>query len=133
MRAIKINFGGPNAVGIDWNSEVDGISAVGQRAAVSVMTQLGSDRVLLERGTQVAETLLSYGAFDLLGIQHALNFGALKARADMREYEQAGRDIEDRVAGIRMTLIDVKDNSARVGVTASNQAGEATNEITNLP
>ena len=132
MRSLKINFGGPNAVSLDWNSEVEGISGVAQRAGVSVMTHLGSDKALPERGTTVAATLFSYGAFDLLGIQHTLNFGALKARADMRNYELAGREPEDSVQGIRMILIDVDENVARVGVTVTNQAEESTTEITNL-
>ena len=132
MRALKINFGGPNAVELDWNAEVDGIQAVAQRAGVSVMTQLGSDKFLPERGTNVSRVLLTYGAFDLLGIQHTLNFGALKARSDMQDYELPGRPDVDRIANIRMTLIDVKNNAARVGVVATNQADETTREITSI-
>lgn len=132
MRAIKINFDGPNAVSLDWSSEVDGLPAVAQRAAVSVMTHQGSDKVTPERGTEVAITLFSYGAFDFLGIQHTLNFGALKARSDMRGFDVNPRPARDTVASIKMALVDVKDNIARVGVTVTNQAGESTTEITTL-
>ncbi len=132
MRALKINFGGPNKVSIDWNAQVEGMVAVAQRAGVAIMTRRGSDKFLPERGTDVARALFSYGAFDLLSMQHVLNFGALKARADMQDYE--GRDLapEAQVRYVQMTLVSVKDNAANVSVVVANQAGQTTRTITQL-
>lgn len=132
MRALKINFGGPNAVSLDWNKEVSGISAVAQRAGVAVMTQEGSDKFIPTRGTGVTKVILSYGVFDILGMQHTLNFGALKARQDMQAFEQPTRAASARVDSIRMSLLDVKDNAARVSVVVTNQAGETTREIKHI-
>ena len=129
MKALKVNFGGANNVSIDWNSSVDGMVAVAQRAGISLMTHLGSDKLLPERGTDVASVLFSYGAFDLMGMQHLLNFGALKARSDMQTYEETGRADEDRVASVKTTMIAVKDNAAQVGVTVTNRAGQTTQDI----
>ena len=130
MRALKINFGGAGQVSLDWNAEVSGISGVAQRAGVAVMTSAGSDKFLPSRGTDVAFTLLSYGAFDFMSMQHTLNFGSLKARDDMRDFEVAGRPDTDRIANLRMTLLDVKNGMAEVGVDVTNRAGQATRQIT---
>lgn len=132
MKSLKIIFGGANKVAIDWNGSVDGLTAVAQRAGVSLMTQEGSDKFLPKRGTNVSRILFSYGAFDLLGMQHVLNFGALKARSDMQAYDEPSRSAQDRVAGIRTTLITVKNNTAQVGVTVSNQSGQSTRAITEI-
>lgn len=129
MRALKINFGGPQDVSLDWGSEVSGASEVAQKAAVAVMTQRGSDKILPGRGTDVTKTLLSYGAFDLLGIQHLLNFGALKAISDIQDYEDDEQPEESKVSNVQMTLIDVKDRGAEVGVVVTTQTDQKTNEI----
>jgi hypothetical protein len=133
MNALKINFGGERRVSIDWNSSVSGLSALAQRAGVSVMTQAGSDKFLPERGTDVAQTLFSYGAFDSLGIQHVLNFGALKARDDMRAYETQARSRADSIERIKLQLLDVRNNAAEVSVQAINLNGESTYEILAIP
>lgn len=132
MKALKIEFGGPNKVSIDWNATVDGLAAVAQRAGVSLMTQLGSDQFIPTRGTDVSRILFSYGAFDLLGMQHVLNFGSLKARSDMRQYDSTTLLASEQIKTVRSSLIDVQNNIARVGVTVSNQAGKTTTEITEI-
>jgi hypothetical protein len=132
MRSLKVIFGGANKVAIDWNASVEGLASVAQRAGVSLMTQLGTDKFLPSRGTEVSKILFSYGVFDLLGMQHVLNFGALKARSDMQRYDPPGAAPADRVAGIQSTLLVVQDNVAQVGVTVSNQAGQITREITSI-
>ena len=132
MKALKVTFGGANKVAIDWNGSVDGLTAVAQRAGISLMTQEGSDKFLPSRGTNVSRVLFSYGAFDVMGMQHTLNFGALKARSDMQAFDEPSRAPEDRVIAIRTTLITVKNNAAQVGVTVSNQAGQTTRAITEI-
>lgn len=132
MKALKVTFGGANKVTVDWNGSVDGLTAVAQRAGISLMTQEGSDKFLPSRGTNVSRILFSYGAFDVMGMQHVLNFGALKARSDMQAFDEASRAPEDRVIAIRTTLITVKNNAAQVGVTVSNQAGQTTRAITEI-
>ena len=93
------------------------------------MTHEGSDKLLPERGTEVASSLFSYGVFDLLGMQHLLNFGALKARSDMQAYETGPRGDEDRVAAIRLTLMEVRNNVAHVAVRVTNQAAQISREV----
>ena len=132
MRALKINFGGAQSVSIDWNGEVKDLACLAQRAGVSILTQAGSDKFLPDRGTDVTRTLLSYGVFDLLGMQHLLNFGALQARSDMQRYEDPSRNAKDRISNVQMALLNVKDNSAQVGIVVTNDAGESTKEITNI-
>lgn len=132
MRALKINFGGPNDTSIDWNADVTGLSAVAQRAGVAIMTQAGSDKFIPTRGTKVASSLFAYGIFDLLGIQHVLNFGALKARRDMQEYEGDNHTDNDRILSIRVTLLNVKERIASVAIRAANQAGQSSREVINI-
>lgn len=132
MRAIKIVFGGANSVSIDWNASVDGLAAVAQRAGVALMTESGSDKFLPDRGTDVARTLFGYGAFDIMSMQHTLNFGALKARRDMQQYEEPSRADVDKVKAIKTVLMAVQDNVAQVGVTVVNQADQTTNTITTI-
>lgn len=132
MKSLKVIFGGATRVTIDWNGSVDGLAAVAQRAGISLMTQEGSDKFLPARGTDVSRVLFSYGAFDVMGMQHVLNFGALKARSDMQAFDEPSRAPEDRVIAIRTTLITVKNNAAQVGVTVSNQAGQTTRAITEI-
>lgn len=132
MRALKINFGGANQTSIDWNSTVDGLSAVAQRAGVAMLTHEGSDKFLPSRGTDVAATLIGYGAFDLMGIQHVLNFGALKARSDMREFETPDRADVDRVGVIKATLMNVENRLVSIALRVTNQAGESSREILSI-
>lgn len=127
MRTLKVVFGGPNAVSIDWAASVDGMEGVAQRACVAVMTHEGSDLLLPARGTDVAATLLSYGVTDLTGLQHTLNFGALKARSDMISGDDSSRPNADRVNTLQLSLLDFSNNVASVGVFVSNQQGETTN------
>tara|TARA_R110002110_G_scaffold8326_14_gene41936 strand:- start:425 stop:826 length:402 start_codon:yes stop_codon:yes gene_type:complete len=132
VRALRTNFNGANNVSIDWGGEVEGIAGVSQRTGMAVMTQLGSDKFLPERGTEVARVLLGYGVFDLLGMQHLLNFGALKARSDMQKYEGITRPDADKVTSVQMSLLNVKDNVAQVGVQVTNAADQTTREITEI-
>lgn len=126
MKALKIIFGGPNAVSIDWNALVTGLPGLAQRACVAVMTHTGSDSLLPERGTDVANVLLSYGVADLTGLQHTLNFGALKARSDIAAFDNT-RAAADRVNTLQLSLLDFSNNVASVGIFVSNQLGETTN------
>jgi hypothetical protein len=128
-KSLRIEFGGAGKVSIDWNGEVTGIASLAQKAGVAVMTHVGSDKLLPERGTDVAAKLSSYGVFDLLSMQHLLNFGSLKARADIQAHESSDLDAGDRVANVKMTLLSVADNAANVGVRVTNQSGQSTREI----
>lgn len=132
MRSLKIIFGGPNRTSIDWNTSVEGLPAVAQRAAVAVMTDEGSDQFLPERGTDVAATLFEAGTFDLMSLQHTLNFGALKARADLREFETADRPDADRIGVIRAILMNVEDRQVNVALRVTNRTGESTREVLSI-
>jgi predicted component of type VI protein secretion system len=129
MRSLKINFGGANNVSIAWNEEISGLPAVAQHTGVAVMTQIGSDKLLPNRGTNVAASLFSYGVFDLLGIQHLLNFGALKARGDIQRYENPAAAPEERITSVRVTLLDLRDRVASIAIRATNQAGQSSKEV----
>jgi len=129
MRAIKINFGGPNNTSIDWNAEVDGLAAVTQHAGVAVMTQAGSDKFIPGRGTNVVASLFSVGVFDLMSLQHLLNFGALKARSDIKVYEPQGLSDANILTSLRVTLLDLKDRVVSVAIRATNQAGQSSREV----
>jgi hypothetical protein len=96
------------------------------------MTQAGSDKFIPTRGTDVVASLFSYGVFDLLGIQHLLNFGALKARRDMQDFEAVDRPAEDRVGTIRVTLMNIQDRVASVAIRVTNQAGQSSREVIDL-
>ena len=131
MKSIKMVFGGAGSVSVDWGNSVSGLEGVAQRAVNAVMTDRGTDKFVPGRGTDVSRSLLGYGAFDFLSMQHTLNFGGLKAVKDMQAYDE-GRSPDAAVSNVRMSLLDVRSNTAEVAIRVTNLAGESTRQITQI-
>lgn len=127
MRALKMNFGGRNNVAVDWAQEVDGFAGLSQKVVNGVLTQAGSDALVAGRGTSALKELNGHGAFDLMAIQHTLNFAAQKVYNDVLQFDNAPSPTA-QVKSVRMRLAGIKLNVAQATIVVSNQAGETNND-----
>jgi hypothetical protein len=126
-----MQFGGRGSVSVDWFSEVDGFGGLIQKATNSVMTQRGTDDIISDRGTDALKETLSHGAYDLMAIQHTLNYAAAKAAADVKLFE-ISTDKAYRLQGIRMRLAGILGNAAKVEIIVTNAAGHTTSSVTDI-
>jgi hypothetical protein len=126
MTSLGLRFGGEGGVRVLWDTERAGLSHVAQKACVTLLTRQGSDRFLPQRGTELEKRVFSLGAFDFLGIQHALNFGALKVTEDVRRYEAAELHPSARLAKTRLALSSVDGNVMSVVVDVVAADGNTT-------
>ncbi len=127
MRSLKMTFGGKNAVTVNWGAEVGGFAALSQKVVNGIMTQAGSDDLVASRGTNALKELVGHGAYDLMSIQHTLNFAAQKAFNDVAQFDR-GAVPADQVRSVRMRLAGITQNVAQATIIVSNQAGEKNND-----
>ena len=81
MRALKMHFNG--LAEVDWAAEVTGPKLLMQRAICNTLTRQGSDRINPDRGTSLDARLPLLGSYNLLAIQHELNFASASVRRTM--------------------------------------------------
>lgn len=127
MRALEMSFKGKGAASVNWNGEVSGFSGVAQKAINGVMTQEGSDDLVPGRGTMALKELAGHGAFDLMAIQHTLNFAAQKTLNDMVKFDTAASP-DAQIKTLRMRLAGITKNVAQAMVIVGNRAGETSND-----
>lgn len=126
MRSLKLNLTGQ--VSIDWGSTVSGAHTAKQKAIVGMMTRSGSDVVIPDRGTDLQKNILGSGAFDLMGLQHQLNFAAAKTEKDLRLFDTA--DLASNVATFDMRLTGLQDGRVSAYLTVRTQTGETIGDTT---
>ena len=122
-----MNFNGPNNVSVSWNEEVDNFQGLSQKVVNGVMTQRGSDRLVADRGTNAIKDLTGHGAYDLMAIQHTLNFAAQKSYNDVLQFESSTSPAY-RLKSVRMRLAGIVKNVAQATIVVSNRAGEINND-----
>lgn len=131
MRALKMNFNGAEGVSVDWNATTNGLAGLVQKAANSIVTQAGSDGVVAGRGTSALKSLVGHGAYDLMAIQHTLNFAAMKASSDIKTFSP-NLPAADSLSYLRAKLFDLSNGSVRSTIEVGNASGETTREITSI-
>lgn len=127
MRALKMTFAGKEGTCVNWDAEVSDFDGLAQKAVNHVMTQSGSDDLVVGRGTDALRELVSHGAFDLMAIQHTLNFAAQKAADDISQFDNAYADTA-QIRSLRMRLSGIERNVAQAVIIVKNRAGEINND-----
>lgn len=122
-----MTFNGAASGAVLWNEEVVGFAGLTQKAVNGVMTQLGSDAIVPARGTDALKELAGHGAFDLMAIQHTLNFAAQKAFKDTLQFEKTS-DPKVQIKSLRMRLAGITQNVAQAVIVVQNRAEETTND-----
>jgi hypothetical protein len=122
-----MTFDGAATGAVKWDEEISGFAGLTQKAVNGVLTQLGSDSILPERGTDALKELAGHGAFDLMAIQHTLNFAAQKAFKDTLQFEKSPNP-EFQIKSLRMRLAGITQNVAQAVIVVQNRAGETTND-----
>lgn len=121
MTTIKVNFA-KNACSIDWGSTVSGARLVAQKSAIGIMTDLGSDKSLPDRGNTFRNEIIGIGAYDLQGVQHSLNFAASKTARDIKLLSD-NTDPAEQLARISLKLTGLADGVISTNIAVTNQAG----------
>lgn len=129
MRVLRMNFDGDDGVSLDWAAESDGLLALVHKVNSNLLTSFGSDTLLRNRGNRAMQEITGYGAFDLMNIQHSLNFAASKTAADIALY--AGDQVND-LDSLLIKLYDVADNRVRTVLFVTHTNGEKTKEPASL-
>jgi hypothetical protein len=80
LRSIRIKSGEQAPVSIAWGDAVSGNQALGQKAFVNLLTNVGSSLVLPRRGTSIEKQIVQGRGYNAQAIQHLLNFAALDTR-----------------------------------------------------
>lgn len=106
MRDFAFAFDG-GQVDLDWSAEVSGIHNVKQKLINNLMTDIGTDEVVPERGTSLLRSVTGGGVYSLRSAQHALNFAALSAKRTVRTNEPVDALPGDRVADFTAELTSV--------------------------
>jgi hypothetical protein len=128
VRSLKLNLTGQ--VSVDWGSTVSGVHTAKQKAIVGMMTRRGSDVVIPDRGTDLQKNILGSGAFDLMGLQHQLNFAAAKTERDLRPFDTI--DIAANVATFDMRLTGLQEGRVSTYLSVRTQADEIIGDTTTI-
>jgi hypothetical protein len=126
-----MDFNGSGNVSIAWGSEVDNLRGLAQKVAAGALTQAGTDELVPDRGTNALKQILSAGAYDLMAIQHSLNFAALKTATDVRAFEAAA-DPTYTLSSVQMQLIGIANGTVQVSIAVAAASGESTRTITEI-
>jgi hypothetical protein len=121
-RDAKLIFG-DSGVEVDWSASATGIDLVAQKLVNNMMTDIGTDEIVPTRGTRLLRAVTGGGVYDLRSAQHALNFAALAARRNVRNYETDDMLPEERVGDFSVLLEGVVDRKVVTQLTISNAAG----------
>lgn len=108
MKGIRLIFG-ENGVTYDFTTPVEGFEATVQNALVNLGTQVGTDRMFPDRGTDLLKTGLSGAIVDLNTAGHASSLAALDTLFFSRTWEQAG--VEEKLARIQLRPLSLQDRS----------------------
>ena len=81
LRSLRIKSGNQAPVAIAWGHEASGAQALGQKAFVNLLTNVGSSLVTPRRGTNLEKQILQGRGYNSQAIQHLLNFAALDTRS----------------------------------------------------
>lgn len=103
MQGIFISFQASGGT-INWGTSVQGFDAVVQNALVNIATDLGSDRVLPAKGTELYRQGASGALSDLAAAGHASNFAALATLFFSRASDVDGT-AEERLKEIRLNPV----------------------------
>lgn len=121
MTGLKMTFSA-DGCSIDWGAEVSGLELLAQKVVVNMMTDRGSDKLIPARGNDLRKQLLGTGAYDLQGVQHALNFSAAKTARDIRQYSD-NTDTTELVRKFNMRLTSLSNGVVSTNLTVTNTAG----------
>lgn len=124
MKDATLIFG-DEGVSVDWSSSVTGIHNVKQKLINNLMTDIGTDEVVPDRGTGLLRAVTGGGVYDLRSAQHALNFAALAAKRTVRTYERESYADADRVADFSVLLEGVVDRKVLTQLTITTRDGDA--------
>jgi hypothetical protein len=129
MTGLKLKFEG--IVSIDWGSTVSGIELLMQRAACNMLTEIGSDKVTPTRGTELDKRLMGTGAYNLMAIQHELNFAAAATKQFMKVTGSTLPDTE-LLTDFQMRLAGLENGRPAVNLNVTNAAGETLGKLTTI-
>ena len=121
MNSIKVNFSAQGC-SIDWSASVSGARLLAQKAAVGIMTDLGSDKSVPTRGNSLRRQIIGIGAYDLQGVQHSLNFAASKTARDIKRLSD-NTDPSEQLTRISLKLTGLADGIVSTNIAVTNQAG----------
>lgn len=77
MKDIKIIFGGENGAALDLGNAVENKKVTEQQCLVNLATELGSDPLFPDKGTNLLRTAAAGGVVTAADATHAGNFAAL--------------------------------------------------------
>lgn len=109
---------------VDWSRRATRAEALLQRVSVTLLTRVGSDRVLPTRGADLARRLAGGSAYDVQTVQHELNFAALAARASVRATETSTLP-EDLVGDVRFLLDAIESGKVKATLSVTDGAGNS--------
>ena len=121
MNSIKVTFN-TKGCSIDWNYSVSGARLLAQKSAIGIMTDADSDQSIPNRGNDLSKQILGVGAFDLQGIQHALNFAAAKTGRDIKQLSD-NTDPAEQLSRISLKLTGLVNGVVSTNIAVTNQAG----------
>ena len=107
---------------VNWGAEVSGVDLLKQKVICCMMTRRGSDKLVPDRGTNLDANLMGAGAYDLLSIQHELNFAAVKTRRDINAAAPDAAPA-DALASFQMLMTGYSAGRPEVALRITNAAG----------
>lgn len=110
---------------VNWNTETSGFQGLVQKVGATLLTSSGSDKLIPSRGNDALKEITSYGAFDLMNVQHSLNFAASKTSRDIAAFS-GGAPPAEQLDSLRLRLADIVDGSVVTTMVVTNAAGETT-------
>lgn len=129
MKGLKMNFNG--LVSLDWGATTSGIELLMQRAACNMLTARGSDRVNPTRGTNLDARLMGMGAYNLMNIQHELNFASASV-TNFMTVTGSTLPTTELLRNFSLQLSGVTDGRPAVTLNVINQAGQSLGKLTSI-
>jgi hypothetical protein len=127
LEALKIDMTKPGGASVVWDGKVSGMDNLVQKASVNCVTEIGSDWSAPKRGFDLFPRMASTNVMDPMGVQHLLNFSAVKTRNDLAN-AVSSKDPVDIPAQILLLLVEVSGGHVSANMIVENAAGDKTTE-----
>lgn len=120
---VAINFSADKTT-IDLTDTVQGFNAQGQNAVVNVVTRVGSDKVVPQKGTNMEQRAMLRNSFDPVWAVNTVNFAALRTLRFIRRTDRDAETLSTLMDRLILRPGRYADQRFNVLVEATNDNGE---------
>lgn len=129
MKGLAIDFS-PGGPGILLDAYVEGFNTTAQNAMVNLGTDLGSDPMWPERGTNIMRAALQGAVINFTSARHVANFAALSSKTFLISTEDAR--VTELLEDLTLSPVELSYMSLKVNAQITSSLGKVIGMVSNL-